>query len=985
MNLVRIIFFTIATVFINTLCCFPLHASKYKTSKDQWQKTYEKFKDRSTENPDSCVKAANVWLDEVTRTGDAGWKSKALCMLGKSQYYANKLDETESTMQAALQLEEEINNQEVIGIANYYLATLRYEAKKYEEAVPYFKRSVAALSVTSERWTEANCRFIYGYVLYTQKKIEASREQLTQAAVLFEYYVDTKVKADTYNYLGDLEYYVAEKFEAAVEAYKKAAPVYTAVGKNEDAAFANLVIGEIYYYYLNDNNSAYEFYKKAYEFYSNSTNTKKIATVGKALGDICNSLQLFDEATGYLLNAAEANNKLELYLKEGDCYIVLANIYYFAGNYPNALKYYRSSLATFEKANSIGGQAGSYVGLGNFYQSRKDYEKAFEMFTKSVDLYKSQEKINYSGLSSAYVGLGNYYDNKGDFENSLKYYLLSIESEEKGDKEENDRSVAYMNIANIYMARDDDENTEKYLKLAIEEADRTGNKHRQGSALKLRGFYYNRKKESQKALDDCSAALKIIEKLGLLPEEMECYRCLYNASYNLEKYQDAVGYYSSYISARDSINNEKRNTEINKRELQHEYQLKENQLKLEEERKQFALQEEIKRKQLFFEFEAKQARYRAAVEKKEIAFREEMKRKQLALEYQEEQDSTKLVTAKKELGLKQSIQAEQLRNDEQRRLNNWLFGGLAIFGLLMLIILKGYADKRKANKIIIKQKEETEQQKEIIELKGLQLEEKNREIIDSINYARRLQEAILPPHKLVKQNLDNYFILYKPRDIVAGDFYWMEKVAATGEILFAVADCTGHGVPGAMVSVVCSGALNRAVKEFHLTDPGLILDKVRELVLETFEKSESEVKDGMDIGLCLLDLNKLELKWAGANNPLWIVKKSVIENPLAETAEVMEIKANKQPIGATENPKPFTTTTLKLDKGDILYMSTDGYADQFGGNKGKKFKDSNMKKLLLDICTKPMEDQTALLDEAIETWKGGLEQVDDICVAGVKI
>jgi serine phosphatase RsbU (regulator of sigma subunit) len=257
----------------------------------------------------------------------------------------------------------------------------------------------------------------------------------------------------------------------------------------------------------------------------------------------------------------------------------------------------------------------------------------------------------------------------------------------------------------------------------------------------------------------------------------------------------------------------------------------------------------------------------------------------------------------------------------------------------------------------------------------------------------------------VNQFLVDSFILYKPRDIVAGDFYWLETIrnSKSETVLFAVADCTGHGVPGAMVSVVCSGALNRSVKEFHLTQPGEILDKVRELVLETFSKSEREVKDGMDISLCLLDLQKLELKWAGANNPLWIFRKSTtyiesfstnpnedpakvnVENKALESHEIIELKPDKQPIGATEKPAPFTTQSVKLMKGDILYMSTDGYADQFGGHKGKKFKDSNMKKFLLEICTQPMEKQSKLLDDQIETWKGSLEQVDDICVAGVRI
>lgn len=974
-----------------------------RADEEKWKKIYEIFNDRSTENPDSCVKAGKIWLQEIVAKGDLSWKSKALCIIGKCQYYAKDVAGAEESLQQSLVIQEEFNDQRVIGISNHYLALIRYDDSKYDEATPYFKKAIKALTLTDERWTQATSRFLFGYLLYYQKKEVESREQLTEAIALYEKHVDSKSLADTYKYLGELEYYVAAKYEDAVTAYKAAVLKYEAIGRDEDAAYYNSLVAELYYFYLNDNEQALEYYKKSYKYYETSTNKKQIAFISKKCGDVCNALQYYEDALVYLTKAAETNFELGNSITEGDCYQVIANIYYFSGNYPNALKYYRKSLATYEKGNSVSGQAGSYVGLGNVYQSREDYEKAFEMFTKSAELYESETPKNHSGLSSVYIGIGNYYYYKRDYDNALKYYLLSIESEDKGSTSSNDKSVALMNIANIYMVRDDDENTEKYLELAIKEAARTNNKLQQSGALRKRGYYYNRKKESQKALDDCSAALKRVEGLGLLPQEMDCYSCMYTAAYNLQLYQDAVGYYAGYIGARDSINNEKRNTEMNKRELQYEYEIKENKLKLEEERKQFALQEEIKRKQLFFDFESKQAKFRATTEKKEIAFREEMKRKQLAFKYKQKQDSTKLITAKNELNLKRSIEEEQIRNEDQKRLNNWLFSGLGLFSILMIVILKGYADKRKANKIIIKQKEETEHQKEVIELRGMQLEEKNKEIIDSINYARRLQEAILPPAKLVKQYLPNSFILYKPRDIVAGDFYWMESIqvavgsssgkiqplhsatATLNQILFAAADCTGHGVPGAMVSVVCSGALNRSVKEFHLTKPGEILDKVRELVLETFEKSESQVKDGMDISLCLLDLKNNEVHWAGANNPLWIFRHRTSDIRHQTEQEIIELKPDKQPIGASENPKPFTTHSVKLHKGDTLYMSTDGYADQFGGEKGKKFKDSNMKKFLLEISHEPMEIQSKLLDDQIESWKGSLEQVDDICVVGVRV
>jgi serine phosphatase RsbU (regulator of sigma subunit) len=1002
------------------ICISSSYAGKLrKGDPETWKKKYEYLSERLFEKTDSCAIASLGLLKEATDAGDKTWISRAQSLVGKCYYIANNPEAAEEYLLKSLAVQETLNDQEVIGKSNYYLAMIRYDAKKQEESIPYFKTCLKALALTEHKWEMANAKYIYGYVLYARKDTDAARDMLQEAIDLFETYVDTKMLADCYYYYADNEYFYALKYQAAFDAYLKAAEKYTNVDKLEDAAYANLLAGEIADYYLNNSQDAITYYNKAWEYYKGTDIKKNKALLAKALASLYAAGGDNDYAATLYKEGATFYAELGNTEKQADCIQKAANIIYFAGNYPEALQLYRQSLTLYEKLNSLDGQAGAYIGLGNFYESRKEFNKAQEMFTKSLELYNKMEKPFYSGMSSGYIGLGNTWNSLGNFEKALENYKMSVECEDKGPDAERDKSVALINIANIYMSKEDDKNTEKYLKLAVEEAERTKNIHRQGSTLKLRGFYYNKKKAFQQGYDDCAEALKMVGKLKLLPEEEECYRCLYNASKGLGKFEEAMGYYQDYIASRDSINNEKRNTEINKRELQYEYEKRENQLKMEEERKQYALEEEIKRKQLFFEFEAKQSRLKAATEKKEIAMREELRRKHLAMVFQRQEDSVQLQNAKRELGLKKSIQEkeverkqEALRTAEQRKLTYWALGGLGLFAVLLVFILKGYRDKQKANKIILKQKEETEQQKEIIEMRGLQLEEKNREIIDSINYARRLQEAILPPHKLVKQHLEESFILYKPRDIVAGDFYWMETVdlsvemnsrlegsssrgqqlQKTNAVLFAVADCTGHGVPGAMVSVVCSGALNRSLKEFHLTEPGLILDKVRELVLETFEKSESQVKDGMDISLCLLDLDKREIKWSGANNPLWIVRKRTNNEAPAITRieeipvlELMEIKADKQPIGATEKPKPFTTHTVQLNEGDILYMTTDGYPDQFGGHKGKKFKDSNMKKLLLEICQQSMPKQMQLMDKSIESWKGQLEQVDDICVVGIKI
>ena len=307
-------------------------------------------------------------------------------------------------------------------------------------------------------------------------------------------------------------------------------------------------------------------------------------------------------------------------------------------------------------------------------------------------------------------------------------------------------------------------------------------------------------------------------------------------------------------------------------------------------------------------------------------------------------------------------QGEQLKAEETRRLYLYIgLGFLLVFGLFMY---NRFRVTRRQKKTIEEQKNEVAAQKEIIE-------ESHREITDSIAYAKRIQSAILPPAEMVKAALPNSFILYRPKDIVAGDFYWVEQF--DGKTYFAAADCTGHGVPGAMVSVICNSALNRALREFKLTEPAQILDKARQLVIQEFKKSEQDVKDGMDIALCCINGN--QLKYAGAHNPLWIVRNG----------EVLETKADKQPIGKYVHAEPFTNNTVPLEAGDTIYVFSDGYPDQFGGEKGKKLKSRNFKEILIGLQDLPMADQENKLNEAFDNWRGSLEQIDDVCVIGVRI
>ena len=327
---------------------------------------------------------------------------------------------------------------------------------------------------------------------------------------------------------------------------------------------------------------------------------------------------------------------------------------------------------------------------------------------------------------------------------------------------------------------------------------------------------------------------------------------------------------------------------------------------------------------------------------------------------------------------------QELEFSQKEEKQEIIYQAVSVLVLFLIIFLIFVFSRLKLTR---RQKEIIAEKKELVDKAFDQLEDKNQEILDSINYAKRIQSAILPSEKMIKNHLPNSFTLYKPKDIVAGDFYWMEtstllspqnKKEGTEQcqsILFAVADCTGHGVPGAMISVVCNNALNRSVHEYGFTKPNEILNKTRELISKEFEKSEEDVKDGMDIALCSLQNNILN--YAGANNPLWIIRK--------DSKEIEIVKANNQPIGMMSNPEPYTNNVIQLNKGDVFYLFSDGYYDQFGGERGKKYKSGKFKKFLLSIQNYPIEEQHDILNTEFENWRGKIEQIDDVCIIGVRI
>ncbi len=276
---------------------------------------------------------------------------------------------------------------------------------------------------------------------------------------------------------------------------------------------------------------------------------------------------------------------------------------------------------------------------------------------------------------------------------------------------------------------------------------------------------------------------------------------------------------------------------------------------------------------------------------------------------------------------------------------------------------------------VVERTQEVVRQKEEIEHQSERLEVLYKDITASIRYAKRLQDSILPQHEYIKSLLPESFVLFKPKDIVSGDFYWVQD--AKDKVLFSAVDCTGHGVPGAFMSLIGANALTRIVGENGVEKPSVILDELNRLSSEALNKSTegNEVRDGMDAAICSFDKKTNKLEYSGANNPLYLIRNN----------EVVQIKPDKFAIASfAPNSKNYTNHEVQIEKGDVIYLFSDGYADQFGGERGKKFMYKRFRSLLLEIKDKSPIEQKSILNATIEDWRGVHEQVDDILIIGVK-
>ena len=667
------------------------------------------------------------------------------------------------------------------------------------------------------------------------------------------------------------------------------------------------------------------------------------------------ALILFDEAITFakrnnlnnILNALNGNkaalyrtmgdysNALELSWQTYKAYELLGDIkgmagrlntigitYKEQGNYPNAFKYLHQALKMYEDEGSKPGQANAHNNLGITYVNKNEYKTALEHYFKSM---KINEELGRS-LGGIINNIAGVYKLAGNLKKSNEYYSKSLDIQKLAGSK---RGIAngLHNIGEVFKAYFDagyDKMITLYPKLTED----------------------NLIKYNSLLLDSCETYLikaqKLYKENGIVNHLATCNISLGGLNRRKENWLEAI----KFFNLANDIAKE-RNMLVIIRKANHG---------------------------LYMCYDAL-GRYKEAHEAYVLSrvARDSMENKKALKAALREQMQYEYDIAERERNETQQRKDEIAAKEKsyQNKLILMFGAGMMIIGLLAFVIFQKLIQSNKQKKLITLQNDRITGQKDRIEEQKLNLEVKNKEVEDSITYAKTIQEAILPSNIKVKELIPDSFIYYLPKDIVAGDFYWIHK--AEEGLYVAACDCTGHGVPGAMVSVVCYNALNSAVREHRLTKPSDILDKTKELVLNTFEGAAKEVNDGMDIALLKLGENKLE--YAGANSPLYLV----------DGDKLAVIKPDKQPIGKFLVDKPFTNHVLPCSKGTQLYLFSDGYIDQFGGPKGKKFKSKRFKEVLManqDLSSNEMKGKLA---EEFRFWKGELEQVDDICIIGVKI
>ena len=620
-------------------------------------------------------------------------------------------------------------------------------------------------------------------------------------------------------------------------------------------------------------------------------------------------------------------------------------------------------------------------------------------------LYYGMQALNLAehlaykkGISMCLNNIGTVFMKQGNYAKALKYYLKSLEIKEelleRAERSENPDEIgrskngiaaSLLNIGNVYYFQGNHQLAISYYQRSLKKFEVLKDKNRIATGLANIGIIYYQQENYDKALVNFEKSLKINEALGNRLGIANCLIWIGNIYVKQEKTDKAEDYYQQCLYEYEKLGN-KQGIAMSLGNIGQFYgQIGNNKKAIEYLQKTLKIAKEIGSKDLIKDaylyiaenysemgehpstpllntpltllnrgdyFKKAYQYYQLYSQVKDTLLNEESS-KQIA------EMQTKYETEKKEKEnqlLKKDKELQATRINRQNIIIFSIIGILFLVCVLAFLIYNRYRIKQKANILLAK---------------------KDKQITDSINYASLIQSSILPPGELIRNLLPEFFILFKPRDIVSGDFYWCSE--KNGKVMLAVVDCTGHGVPGAFMSMIGNTLLNEIINEKRITKPSDILAELNTGIKKALHQNgqEAHSNDGMDLAIVSIDREKRRIIFAGARRPLYIASNGALN----------EIKGNSHGIGGGRKKiiKNFTQHEYRLKKGDTFYLFSDGYVDQFGGEENRKFMTERFEKLLLDINHITMKEQFSILENSFEEWKGSGKQIDDVLVIGVRV
>jgi serine phosphatase RsbU (regulator of sigma subunit) len=635
-------------------------------------------------------------------------------------------------------------------------------------------------------------------------------------------------------------------------------------------------------------------------------------------------------------------------------YNSLGNLYMYKGNLNEAIINLTEGLKILEENNELSKAGLTYGNIGNVYLKLKMYDKALEYYNKGLEIKK---KLKEKNITANLYSISNVYRTQGKYKEAVQYLNDALSSiDYSNPKSTKYISSIYTSLGVCYRGLNNyDKSLFFYNKvdsmLSQKDLDQRATLYNNMATL------YEYKNEERKALYYQYKSYNISKELNDLESISTCFKN-FTVIYSKLNLNDSSRYFfDEYIISADSIQKMQNSEFTQELTTKYETEKKEGQITLLAKDKMLqTLLIQSQEKDIFKkEIENKHREDEILILNKDKVLKETQLNQEI-LQKKNKEKENQLLQAQNQLS------SETIK--QHQTITFLTMGVLLITIGFSFFIFKGLKVQKKANGIISKQKEEVNRQKLIVE-------EHQKEILDSIHYAKRIQTALLANKELLNTNIPNNFVLFKPKDIVSGDFYWATE--HNDKFYLAVCDSTGHGVPGAFMSLLNIGFLSEAIKEKNIFRPNEILNYVRKRLIDSIGNEGQ--RDGMDAIIMCFDKKTNSISYSGANNQPILIRDN----------QIVILPKDKMPVGKGETIESFTLHNIEAQKNDVLYLYTDGYADQFGGSKGKKFKYKPLNELLLSISKDSMVNQKEILDTRFISWKDILEQVDDVCVIGFTI